>query len=242
MASRGFWFFTRQGPLNCSEYYAKLFFNVARDRNEYLVRKLVDQPGVDEVFFDIGGNCGFFSKAVIESGFSGSCILFEPIPNLMSISVKTLKRFANLTTFVNAAVSNEFGNTTLYFEKGPNIGWITAIKEKITAHDSLKVPVVDIKPYIVQNSPNYIKIDVEGSEAPILNGIAELINNSYQPRILVELAWGISNPNWKSCLQALEIFHDKNYRLINLNATENEIGLDELAAMQSTCDLLLIPK
>ena len=82
------------------------------------------------------------------------------------------------------------GEISLFIPNDGNIGWITSIAEKATSQDTIEVALLNIGPFLNERKPNFIKIDVEGAEAPILERIQDLISASYRPIILVRLLGG----------------------------------------------------
>lgn len=232
--------FSDLNPTTVTYNQAKLFFDVREENNE-LVSSIKPIIKNSKVIFDIGANAGYFSKEIFEAGFSGRVILFEPIPNLMSIAVKTLSSFINEKIFINGALGEETGEIEMFLPNDSNLGWITAVGKKTQNQKSIKANVFDTSYFVNLFEPDFIKIDVEGYEVFVLRPFVKMITNDYNPIFLVELGWGVSNPNWNEFIKVVNSFYLKGYKFYYAKNPNKEIVFQQLENLSSTMDVIIKP-
>jgi FkbM family methyltransferase len=136
----------------------------------------------NQLIFDVGANTG--EKGAIFKKIAKRVICFEPSPN----SIRTLKNrfaFSNVTIFP-IAISNTNSSCKLYVVE--NAETLNSINKKqlteviqYVAKDS-KINTVNVQSDTLDNmikkfgKPEYIKIDVEGSEREAIFGLSEPVN------------------------------------------------------------------
>lgn len=122
--------------------------------------------------FDVGANIGTKSEAMLRSG--AQVIAFEPNPLVLPELKANCSRFENFT-LIEAALGSGAAIATLYIRKG--IGQSSLKKNwegKIVS--SCNVPVVTLDAAIEKfGIPYYCKIDVEGWELEVLQGLSHAI-------------------------------------------------------------------
>ena len=228
-------------PLVVSGTQAARFFRQYDRENEALVEAAATLLARAEVVFDIGANAGHFSRKILVSGYSGKIVLFEPVANLLSIAVQTVAFSSNEKIFINTALGEANGTIPLYLPHDANIGWITAVGEKAKSGKMVDVRLSDTTRYIQMFKPDFIKIDVEGYEIHILRPFLKSINDSYRPGFLIELGWGLSNPNWDEFISVAYGFIEKGYQFFSADSRQTQLDLVELKSLDKTTDVILRP-
>jgi FkbM family methyltransferase len=149
-----------------------------------------------DTFCDVGANIGYYSllgsRAV---GPLGKVIAIEASPMIYGRLLKNLRlnHVANVET-VNVAVTAEPGQTPIYKGYDRNIG--TASTDRSRGHELEAVvqglPLASILSAEDRKRLRLVKIDVEGAELSILQGLASGIRE-YSPdlEIIVEVTPGI---------------------------------------------------
>lgn len=221
---------------------AEAFFGPREKEHERLISPFLSELRQSSVVFDIGANAGYFSRSLVSAGFMGTLVLFEPIPNLLSIAIKTLDGCLNTKVFVNAAVGDVTTSIDIFLPENNNIGWVTAVKEKVTTEAKIRVPVVNAENFIDIYHPDIIKIDVEGFESFILSACAKKISDNYQPIFLVELGWGTANPHWSKFISTAEKFITAGYQFHAISKERKILSVDELRLLDKTTDVVIAPK
>lgn len=148
-----------------------------------LTREL--RPG--DVFYDIGGNAGFFSLIGARCvGDSGHIFTFEPLPeNINEIrSQFELNKVSNCT-LVEAAVSDRVGE--IEFCEGAFTS-TAHIKRNENEQGNIKVvKTITIDEFArIERPPDFIKMDIEGSEIMALHGAEETLQSKRRPKLMIE--------------------------------------------------------
>lgn len=168
-------------PISVSDVDAKKFFKMAQKSNEILFEAVAPRIKNAKTIFDVGANSGYFTKGLIDKGFKGRVCLFEPIPNLMSIAVRTLAEYKNDKIFVNSALGEKSDTLNIFLPEDSNIGWITLVESKATSTKSIQVTVTPTLEIAKLFLPEFVKIDVEGFELFVIRPFLSLISPSYKP-------------------------------------------------------------
>lgn len=155
------------------------------DEKEYALLKT--WVGEGDWVLDVGANIGQYSARLSELvGNSGRVIAFEPVPATFALlAANAAKLTFNNVTLLNVAASNktiEVGIEIPKFETGLDNYYMAHLTEEgqglrclTLAIDSLQIPV----------HPKLIKIDAEGHELAVLQGMPDLIQRCH-PVLLVE--------------------------------------------------------
>jgi len=141
------------------------------------------KPG--DIFFDVGANVG--SYTLLASGVCrAKTKAIEPVSATFDLLVKNieLNSLQNKTQLINAAAGANEG--TLTFTTNEDVtNHVIEAPEQSEAH--ARVPVVTIDSLIIDGEPNLIKIDVEGFETEVLNGMTKTLMAKTLRAIIIEL-------------------------------------------------------
>lgn len=152
------------------------------------VRDLL-RPG--HVFFDVGSNIGFFALlASREVGPSGEVHAFEPVPRIAD----AVRRNAALNEMTNVrvhtvAVADADGSADLVLAGHPGGATLSAQDVPPDATGVARVKVVTLDRLVGDGTvplPDVVKIDVEGAEMQVLDGMAQLLRTR-RPSLVCEL-------------------------------------------------------
>lgn len=229
-------------PNTATPKQALQWFEDRREGYERMVAPILPYVPRDGVVFDIGANIGFFSKVLTEkTPFAGSLYLFEPVPNLSRIS-RTLFQSTPFKVHVFPyGLGERNAELPMHTSRNGNIGWSTFISEKASPDmDLTKVRVMAFDSTGIKVRPSFIKIDVEGSEYRVLQGMmGSLARWKPKPVILCELSWGKDHPHWRKQVSVFD-------RLLRLGYTAyldgKKIGFDQVHHESVTTDYLFLPK
>ena len=226
-------------PTNINYTDARIFFDIASKKNRKNINAVNSILKNSKCVFDIGSNCGYVSKEIISQGYSGQLVLFEPISNLLSLSVRLLSEYKNKKFFVNAALGDKDSELSLVLPNDNNIGWITAIKEKTKSQNIIEVTQEKTSKFITKFYPDFCKIDVEGYEYFILKEFIEFINKDYKPSFLVEIGFGNSNPYWKQFVNLLKQFFSKGYYFYSITDEIINLNIEDISNFEETVDIII---
>jgi len=140
---------------------------------------LVDHLRPGMTFFDLGANIGYFSLIAARLvGLTGHVIAFEADPEIAARLRENLSRnnFSYARVEQKAVWSED---TTVSFARvDPNtspdrgLGHVSAD----SSGDTITVEAVSLDRYVTaQNSPDFLKCDVEGAEVEVLRGAERLL-------------------------------------------------------------------
>jgi len=163
-----------------------LRFGVYENAEVALVLSLC-KPG--NVFVDVGANVGLYTAlAGLAVGPSGKVFAFEPEPESFSFLQKTVAENKLLNTkIVQSAASNTNGEHRLYTSSG-NRG-DHRLYNNADADGSVGVKTLRLDDFLRSegiSKVDILKIDVQGFEGFVIEGMAETIRNSSNISIVME--------------------------------------------------------
>lgn len=148
-----------------------------------------------DVVVDVGAHIGFYSMlSSVLVGGKGTVHSFEPTPWTYTLLSENTKKLKNVNLH-NAAVSDSEGSVT-FTDYGPGYGAYN------TAHEGgavltkkgkvVTVTTIALDAYCKERSlhPTFIKLDAEGYEYAILQGMHHIFETS-RPLITLEVAGGV---------------------------------------------------
>ena len=183
----------------------------------------------NSIFFDIGANVGYFSLLAAKlSEPKGHVYAFEPLPRNIKFIHKhiTLNHLAEHISIIEAAVSDKSGGTRF------DLGASTAMGH-IASQGQLEVQLVSLDELYSRGqipAPDYMKIDVEGSEFEVLNGAHQILEtkrpilfldtharsaHDKTVTLLQELDYGLECIDGKALPDSKEILAKPNHKFQN---------------------------
>jgi FkbM family methyltransferase len=181
--------FSMKLDLEDEEQKKVYFFGHYHERYEAdLVQRLLD---MDEVFWDIGANVGYFSLvAAMALKNRGRILSFEPGREAFERLQDniSLNPFTNITIY-NLAVTDTDGEAVLYLagDIADSSANLYSPGQDKTRHEVVKT--VSLDNFVREQRllrPDFIKIDVEGAEMAVLKGAQDLMAAS-PPLLLMEM-------------------------------------------------------
>ncbi len=161
------------------------------------VRQFV-QPG--DTVWDIGGNLGFFAfPAAAKVGSNGQVIVFEPDLFLAHILRKTADANPDLNVNILALAASDRQGIARFniAERARSTNFLAdagGSTQTGGVRRTILVPTVPLDSLISQiPSPNFVKIDVEGAENLVFEGMKRVLREA-RPTILCE----VFNANWEA--------------------------------------------
>jgi len=230
----------KNDPNDIDHENAMKWFERRKDNYERLISAISPYVDREGTIFDIGANIGYFSLLLMERiDFRGSALLFEPVPNLATLCKMTFRDKPYKVQLFDFALSDEDGSVEFFTAQDGNIGWNTMISnEGSTDMTKIRVKVCTFDSIGIKAQPSFIKIDVEGAEFKVFQGMFKSMKAWDQlPVILCEVAWGQSHPSWKKELLAFDELKTLGYDFYNLENSRIEI-----ADLQETTDVICVPK
>ena len=148
-----------------------------------LLQRIVNK---DSICLDIGANVGTYTTFLARVCGAKHVFAFEPHPDNYKQLKENTQHFDNVTVS-NFALSNTTGHKTLFTCPTDN-GMHRLYQSKwCEGGEKIRVPVsmVDIIFQNLQHPINFVKIDVEGYEYNVINGMMRILSQ-YRPIIMME--------------------------------------------------------
>ncbi len=195
------------------------FYGKDRERLSVALFKALIRHG--DTVIDVGGHIGFtailFARLV---GDPGKVFVFEPGPNNLPYLRDNTGRLTNIQV-IDSALSNGTGTGILFMENltGQNNTFLehfdafTVNREKSyvceTTREQVQVPIMVFDQFAREYrvAPALIKIDVEGFEWEVLQGMSETIDK-HHPILMVEVQTHREEIHKWFRLQGYRLFHE----------------------------------
>lgn len=228
------------GPieLNPSDYIEKILFITGEYENN-LVELLNKVLKKGDCFLDIGANIGYFSliaanivqnEGVVYS-FEASDKTFQKLERNIE-----LNRINNLKLF-NFAVSNKEESLTFNIQKDGNSGMSSFRKLDGYKAESITINAKPIDYFLNEMSKiKLIKMDIEGAEGMVIEGMQNLINRD-RPFITLELVDKYLIQLGYSAQNIIEKLKQLNYQIYFLDFPLKMVS----EAPKEQCNILCIP-
>jgi FkbM family methyltransferase len=146
------------------------------------------RPGT--VFYDVGGHIGVFSLIAARSlGAHGSVFVFEPDPlNARRIKENAFRNQLDAIRIIPKAVWSSVGHLRFQrasFQSSMNRGVL--VEDAAAKEFTIEVESITLDAVAREHAlPSLIKIDVEGSEADVLQGSEEIFRTA-RPLLICEI-------------------------------------------------------
>jgi FkbM family methyltransferase len=154
-------------------------------------RAIAENLQAGDVCYDIGANVGFFSVlAASRVGSGGRLFAFEPEPGNATMLRHNVEMngFAHVTIFENA-VSSQPGRAVLMLVPYSGSHSLAEFRTPKDVVNQITVDTVQVDQLVENRTltpPTLVKIDVEGAEYPVMQGMARTIE-TYRPKIVYEV-------------------------------------------------------
>ncbi len=173
------------------EMAGSIFWRGSHDWGSILAMERLVRPGSTVV--DVGANQGEYTIwAARAVGRSGRVVAFEPFSDLYHQLVDNINLNPGYPDFVTAlqrGLSDEPQELTLYGDGGANEGLLTLFPagEMTVPKETVSLSTLDADLELLGiDRINFLKVDVEGGELPVLRGGTRAIERS-RPVLMVEL-------------------------------------------------------
>lgn len=141
-----------------------------------------------DIIFDVGGNIGQYAIEARENGFKGKIISFEPLEQEYAILLKKSKKDKLWIIHERCAVGANNFETKINVSKNSYSSSLLKMHDLHTSSDksSIYVDINNTKvisldsifnKYRINNEKIYLKIDTQGYEKLVLEGIKENLTN-----------------------------------------------------------------
>jgi len=143
-------------------------------------------PGEDEQWVDFGANVGAFSVWAASQHRSIQVEAFEPDPEMCELVARNAKinKLSKQITITQAAVvADNRKSVTLHCNTARGNVWRNSIERNWKGGTDIEVPTVHAKRIL--SGDKWLKMDIEGTEMPILEWLFTGVGNKYLPAGMV---------------------------------------------------------
>lgn len=143
-----------------------------------------------DTMIDIGANTGLLASKIIEKVNLGKFILVEPIKPYLEECKNKLKDYTNVE-YENIGFSNKNGIERFYCSE-INLGYNKIYRDDMEIHPHFieEIDCVRFSDWVGDREIDFIKIDAEGHDIPIIEGMFEWLDKvKKRPYILFEGDW-----------------------------------------------------
>lgn len=151
-------------------------------------REMMSLISQKDIVWDVGANVGFFTKKFSEKvGSDGLVFAFEPSPNTYKTISENCASMINVTC-MNVGISNKSGQFSFRVSEVEND--VTNGLVEDGAPDAVVVQVLTGDDLVSTKSvpvPNVVKIDVEGFEIDVIQGMRNTLKNPALKKLFVEV-------------------------------------------------------
>lgn len=180
------------------------------------------RPGM--TVYDVGSHFGYFSLLASQIvGDSGRVFAFEPTVSTFNVLKQNAARCENVTCN-NLAAYCESGEIT-FMDQGLDdsaLNFIVSDEQNVDAESKssgarlIKVPAVTLDEFAEQHGyPDFVKIDAEGSEATVLQGMSKILERCH-PSISLEMSDDVCERTGnRPSVRNIEFLMDQGYEVFD---------------------------
>ena len=205
-----------------------------------LFRRLITQ-GMTVV--DVGANVGYFSLLAADLvGPSGTVYAFEPEPKNHGLLITNIEinSYTNIRT-TQSAVSNTCGHTQLYLSQLDN-GSHSIYKEAARGvAEELPVNMTTLDAFLESEgwpTVDLLKIDVEGAELSVLEGMEKLNQKSDGLHLILEYCPSLLHSAGVPPLQVIEKLASMNFQIRFIDEKKGALLPEEADPVALTAQLM----
>ena len=184
-----------------------------------------------EVLVDVGANIGYFTLIMAKlSGSSGKIFSFEPENKNFEILEKNVKinNYQNVV-LEKKGVSDRNG-VNKFFLSSKNTGMHSLQKIRDDSKE-VKIDVIKLDDYFftldLVEKISLIKIDVEGAEFQVLNGMKTILKNK-NLKLLIEFIPDHLKKHGTNPSDVLKILEDNDFKLYQINERTKQLELKKI--------------
>jgi len=174
---------------------------------------------------DIGANVGQFSVEILDNGFKGEIISFEPLTSAYSELVKNSKKYNNWTIYPKSAIGNTDGEIEINISNNSVSSSILNISKKHidASNESRYIGIEKVRIHKLdslfsieqlKDKNIFIKIDTQGFEWQVLEGASNILEDT--KGLLCELSFDKLYEGqhlWQEIITKLEQYNFKLWSL-----------------------------
>ena len=216
---QGYWFRFEPGT---EPSYLRLLDNPVQALNVAQLESFRKAISRGAVVFDVGASVGLYSLvAARATGPTGTVVAFEPVPAAAQLLRSNLRRnhVERIVQVCNMAVGSGPGTLSLYVSGASSENTAAAPDPHVRAgrpFTTIEVPMVSLDGEVRRCGlqPDIVKIDVEGWELQVLQGMRGLLGGT--SKVLCEMHPALWRDRLSTEAAILQIAHETGRALVDL--------------------------
>jgi FkbM family methyltransferase len=195
---------------------------------------------------DIGANTGQFAESLIDFGFKGEIISFEPTMRAYNELKRRAKRHKNWKVNEKCAIGDFDGNIEINVSRNSLFSSIKKIRDDYSAYnmDSHVISKENVDIHTLDYFQNkcfnpseniFLKIDTQGFEQEVLKGASEVLNYVNGIKIEIPLQPIYDGVKWEIA-EIMNYFKERNFKCISIN----EVAVNNVTGIVHEVDAIFI--
>lgn len=185
-----------------------------------------------DVVFDIGANIGQFGGRLLQAGYQGQIVSFEPLSAAHQRLIAAASLYSNWSVAPRAAVGAAAGETVINISHNMVSSSLLPIRNEHVESapasryvGSERTPVVTLDDYagLSRDSRVFLKIDTQGFEFEVLKGAERLLSTNIVG-VQVELSLAPLYEDQPDYIELLAWLRDRGYHAWALDAEFSDGG------------------
>ncbi|HID30325.1 MAG TPA: FkbM family methyltransferase, partial [Desulfobacterales bacterium] len=176
-----------------------------------------------DTVLDVGANRGQFATELYRAGFQGRIISFEPLPDAYAVLTKAAADFGERWTVGPCVALSDKTETTRFFvtEADRSSSLLEPLDSFIEAtpivrvEENIEVQTERLDKLVgelnLDDARAFLKLDVQGSEAQVLAGASETIENLHG--VLIELSFANLYAGQSSAIAILQLMSELGFEV-----------------------------
>ncbi len=194
----------------------------------YRIVKILANYNLTKVL-DIGANAGQFAETLIDFGYKGEIISFEPTSKAYIKLQKRARRHKKWSIADKMAIGNYNGNIDINVAENSLFSSVKNISKDYSEYNksSQKSTSENVPIKTLDSLENiFLKIDTQGFEKEVLEGAKESLKFIKAVKIEIPLVSIYNNVNW-SLKEIVDFFAKLNFKCIDISevAVNNKTGI-----------------
>jgi FkbM family methyltransferase len=163
------------------------------EEEKSVIKLFLNEIKNGDVFYDVGSNVGLYSCFACKKAQLEEIVAFEPQPEVNARLKENIEQngCADKTKIIKGVLAAEGGKQNLVVDESvPATGATTHSMSPNADGERIEVRAYTVDELITQNacsSPDVMKIDVEGAEYEVLQGMSQVLSKSPPRAIFVEI-------------------------------------------------------
>lgn len=186
---------------------------------------------------DVGANTGQFAESLIDFGFKGEIVSFEPTTVPFNKLSKRASKYKNWKLAEKCAIGDIDGSIDINISKNSIFSSIKKISKAYSSYN-LDSSIIDREKVLIykldslqdkyynKDESIFLKIDTQGYEKEVLKGATELLKFVKGIKIEIPLQPIYDDVSWNA-MEIFNFFEERGFACISLNevAVNNETGI-----------------